>query len=97
MSIIRVKQFVNAVIYPIFGFSECIGLAIMHAAASCCTPISDKNIWTVHFCLKTYGYYMECIIHDDACIDRSQGTFENVLYDERNHRKLPKNEPSQKH
>jgi hypothetical protein len=39
---------------------------------------------------------LECIIHDDACIDRSQCTFENVLYDERNNRKLPKNEPSQK-
>jgi hypothetical protein len=24
------------------------------------------------------SYYMECIIRDDACIDRSQGTFENV-------------------
>jgi hypothetical protein len=29
MSIIRVKQFVNAVIYPIFGFLECISLAII--------------------------------------------------------------------
>jgi hypothetical protein len=38
---------------------------------------------------------LECIIRDDACIDMSQCTFENVLYDERNHRKLPKNEPSQ--
>ncbi len=37
---------------------------------------------------------LECIIRDDVCIDRSQCTFENVLYDERNHRKLPKNEPS---
>jgi hypothetical protein len=37
---------------------------------------------------------LECIIRDDACIDRGQCTFENVLYDERNHRKLPKNEPS---
>jgi hypothetical protein len=42
MSIIRVKQFVNAAIYPIFGFSECISL-LMHAAASCCTPISAKK------------------------------------------------------
>ncbi len=38
---------------------------------------------------------LECIIRDDACIDRSQCTFENVLYDERNHKKLPKNKPSQ--
>jgi hypothetical protein len=69
----------------------------MHAAASCCTPTTDeKNIGTVHFCLKAWQVIMlECIITDDACIDRSQCTFENVLYDKRNHRKLPKNEPSQ--
>jgi hypothetical protein len=44
MSIIRVKQFVNAVIYPIFSyFRSALAFAIMHAAASCCTPISDEK------------------------------------------------------
>jgi hypothetical protein len=49
MSIIKVKQFVNAVIYSAFGFSRCISLAIMHAAASCCTPTSDKKHWDGSF------------------------------------------------
>jgi hypothetical protein len=56
-----------------------------------------RKFGTVHFCLKAWQVIMlECIIRDDACIDRSQCTFENVLYDERNYRKLPKNEPSPK-
>jgi hypothetical protein len=40
MSMYRVKQFVNAVI---FCFLEYISLAIMHAAASCCTPAADEK------------------------------------------------------
>jgi hypothetical protein len=39
----RVKQFVNAVIYPIFGFSECISLAIIMQQLAAALQYQMKN------------------------------------------------------